>query len=274
LKQVVAIAAAFLFAGPLGAQRADSTWTIRAGAYAEREVRLDPVLAARKGSAFLKLSKLEGERRYVGWNPSKLPARVAFRPGKGITGEDSAAFWAILDRMESDVGMNLFEPADISSGSDPDDVVVVETRHMPGDDGRTFLTWSNDGGVYDVRVYFRSAALLHSERIVTHEMMHALGFGHTSQWTSVMNVSSGAPASLTVEDVAYAQFAFYSRAANEREDMWERLALANDREPRSARHAPYEGCPISHFKVVSAMAECSTESQLGGGAMGASGTSH
>ena len=38
------------------------------------------------------------------------------------------------------------------------------------------------------------------------------------------------PSRLTAQDVAYAQYALELRAGNDREDMWERLALANERE--------------------------------------------
>ena len=262
-----------LFAAPLPAQRSDSMWTIRGGAYDGRVIRIDSNLATRKGSAFLRLSKLKGDRRFVGWNPSRLPARVAFRSGRSVTAEDSIAFWSILKRMELDIGMRLFEPAALSRESDPEDVIVVDTRQMSGDDGRTYLTWSNNAGVYDARVYFRSTSLLHNPRIVTHEMMHALGFGHTSAWSSIMSSGSDAPASLMPEDVAYAQFAFESRASNEREDMWERLALASSREPPSEVERTYTECRRSPFSVVAAFSECVSDPYFGG-AIGASGTSH
>ena len=261
------------FAAPLPAQRSDSMWTIRGGAYDGRVIRIDSNLATRKGSAFLRLSKLKGDRRFVGWNPSRLPARVAFRSGRSITAEDSIAFWSILNRMELDIGMRLFEPAALSRESDPEDVIVVDIMQMSGDDGRTYLTWSNNAGVYDARVYFRSRSLLHNPRIVTHEMMHALGFGHTSAWSSIMSPGSGAPASLMPEDVAYAQFAFESRASNEREDMWERLALANSRDPMAEVQSVYTACRHSTFNVLSAIADCFPDSHFGG-AIGASGTSH
>jgi hypothetical protein len=132
--------------------------------------------------------------------------------------------------MESDMGMHLFEPATLGADSDPDDVIVVDTKSMASADGMTLVTWSSPGGIYDARVFVRSAATLHNPRVVAHEMMHALGFGHTSAWISIMNSGALSPTRLTLDDVAYAQFAFAQRDGTERSDMWERLALAVERE--------------------------------------------
>jgi len=131
--------------------------------------------------------------------------------------------------MEADMGMRLFEPAVLSADSDPDDIIVVDTKNMANDDGMTLVTWSTPGGIYDARVFLRSTSTMHNAHVVAHEMMHALGFGHTSAWSSIMN-SGGSQSRLTAQDVAYAQFALELRAGNDREDMWERLALANERE--------------------------------------------
>ena len=151
----------------------------------------------------------------------------------------------ILRQMESDIGMRLFEPAVLADGADPDDVIIVETRAMAREDGLTMVTWSASGSLYDARVYLRSSATLRNPHIVAHEMMHALGFGHTSAWGSVMNSGASAPSRLTLHDVAYAQLAMESRALNERSDMWERLALAADREPPAEPRDPYEACLFS-----------------------------
>ena len=217
-------------APPAAAQQGDSAWTIRGGTFAGATVKLDIDLASRRNSKFLRISRLKGDSRFVAWSPSRLPAAVAFRAGRGITAPDSIAFWSILREVESDMGMHLFEPATLSADSDPDDVIVVDTKSMANNDGMTLVTWSSPGGIYDARVFVRSVATLHNPRVVAHEMMHALGFGHTSAWISIMNSGALSPMRLTLDDVAYAQFAFASRVGNDRSDMWERLALAAERE--------------------------------------------
>lgn len=229
-------AAAIAIASLPGAlESQDSAWIIRGGTYSGRSVSIDRSLAGRKPSRFWRLTGSRGERRIVGWNPSDLPALIALRPGR-ITSSDSAAFWSIVREMESDLGIHLFEPASLDDDPDPRNVIVVEVKSMAGDDGVTYITWSSTGAPYDVRVYLRSPASLHDSRVVTHEMMHALGFGHTSSWQSVMNGGTRGPPRLTAEDVAYAQAAFESRLFDEKSDMWARVALAVSREdsPRAA----------------------------------------
>lgn len=230
---------------PVAAQSRDSAWTVRGGSYTGSMVAIDGAAATRRGSRFWRLSGID-EGRIVGWNPSRLPAPVAFHAGRAISQSDSAAFWAILRQMEQDIGMHLFTPADLSVDADPMDAIVVETKRMAGKDGMTFISWSATGAPYDSRVYLNSSSTMHNSQTVTHEMMHALGFGHTSGWTSVMNIGSAATR-LTVADVAYAQVAFESRAESERLDMWERLALAAEREPRPAGLRDTKSCTDSEI---------------------------
>ena len=217
------------------AQVSDSVWTIRGGTYAGHAVTIDRSLAARKSSRFWRISNIRGDRRIVGWNPSSLPAKVAFHSSR-IAPADSIAFWSILDRMQADMGMHLFEPTSLALEPDDESVIVVDLKSMAGDEGVTYITWSTNSAPYDARVYLRAPSSLHDARVVTHEMMHALGFGHTTSWTSIMNAGPNGPDRLSEEDVAYAQAAFESRAANERDDMWTRLALAVSREDGEIRH--------------------------------------
>ncbi len=220
------------FADNVAAQNVDTLWTIRGGSHAGITVRIDPHAASREGR-FWRISRGYGSSRIVGWSPSRLPVAVAFQRGAGITAADSAGFWSTLRLLEADVGMRLFEPAAIEPGGDPEDVIVIAIRPGSRSDGLTLVTWDGFGSLYDARVYVRSRAALHDRRIVTHELMHALGFGHTTVWASVMSPSYDQVLRLTPHDVAYVQAAIASRAASERADMWSRLALAVSREPES-----------------------------------------
>lgn len=208
-------------------QERDTTVTIESGTYAGVDVPIAKGSATQRGSRIWRLTSRNAQR-VVGWNPSRFPVGVAFRPGSSITADDSVAFWQSIAQMQSDLGVAIFAPATLGADDDPDDVIVVGTRPMPGDDGVTYVTWSGNGSIYDARVFFRSPAKLHEQRTVTHEMMHALGFGHTSDAGSIMNASPSAQR-LSARDVALVQLAFQSRSDGEVSDIWERLALSVER---------------------------------------------
>lgn len=227
----------------------DTAWTIETGTYAGIRVPIDPELSRgeRRGSArFLRAVSSATDERVVGWNPSRFPIAVAFRHGRGdaITAGDSAAFWEILSQVEADFGMRLFVPATVGPNDDPVDAIVVTLKARAGEDGVTLITWTSGGDVYDARVFLRDRSTLHDPRVVTHEMMHALGFGHTNRWVSIMNPSAGRIGRLTPHDVAYAQVGFTSRVSAQRSDMWQKLALALEREARTTSD-PGEGCGYS-----------------------------
>ncbi len=235
------------------AQLRDSAWTIRGGSYSGITVPVD-FRAATHRSKFWRLSTVRGVPRVIGWNPSRLPVAVAFRRGSGVTHADSAGFWEILKRLEQDLGLKVFVPARLDADADPEDVIVVDVQRIQSD-GLTFITWSTHGSLYDARVFLRSRATLHDERVVTHEMMHALGFGHTSAWHSVMNPIRSYAGRLSVEDVAYVQLAMASRASSERDDMWDRLALAVEREhplPSSSDECEFLNRPLGFLRFPEA----------------------
>lgn len=237
---VAGMAAIYLLSAAAAAAQpraADTTWTIRSGIHAGVTV---PVIRAVPG--FLRSALIGEAQRVVSWNPSRFPIAVAIRHGRGsdITSEDSVAFWAILRTMESDIGMHLFRPATLVAQDDPTDVIIVSTRYMAVDAGFTLITWTSAGGVYDARVFVRDRTVLRNPRVVTHELMHALGFGHTWRFTSVLNPAPQGQVRLTPDDVAHAQFAIASRAAAQRAELSQRLALAIEREPEQAVSFPQE----------------------------------
>jgi hypothetical protein len=220
-------------------QERDTAVTIESGSYAGIVVPIAKGSATRKGSHMWRLTSRD-DRRVVGWNPSRFPIGVAFRPGSGITADDSIAFWRALGQMENDLGVAIFSPATVRVDDDPDDVIVVAIKEMAGDDGVTFVTWSGNGLLYDARVFFSSPDKLREQGVVTHEMMHALGFGHTSDGGSIMN-SNPTTERLSPRDAAYVQLALQSRLDSEISDIWERLALAVERETLPVRQIQRSG---------------------------------
>jgi len=229
------------------ARAVDSSWVIEGGSYADVRVPIQTrelASQASRNSRFWRTVSGSGGQRFVGWKPSGFPIAVAFRHRLGvrIMDADSMAFWAIARRMETDLGMRLFRPASLALDEDPVDVIVVDVKRVAGSDGLTLITWAAAGDVYDARIFMKSAGTLHDPRVVTHELMHALGFAHTTGWISVMHPSGDRVERLTPQDVAHAQLAFHLRAAAERSDMWQKLASAIDREPADPERRQGDRC--------------------------------
>lgn len=223
------IAMAFpMLPATIAGQERDTSVTIEAGAYAGTVVTLAKGSATRGASHIWRLASRR-DSRIVGWNPTHFPIAVAFRPGSGITADDSIAFWRNIGQMEDDIGIAIFTPATLGTDDDPDDVIVVGTRSISSSaDGVTYVTWNSSGVIYDARVYLKTPAKVHDLGTVTHEMMHALGFGHTNDLGSIMNASP-IVSRLSPRDVAYVQLALQSRSESEMADIWERLALSVER---------------------------------------------
>jgi hypothetical protein len=233
------------------ADPSDTVWMIELGVYQGMKVtlRLDAALGQRKkGEHFWRLANGAGrDAGVVGWRSTRYPIPVAFRHGRSadeITSRDSVAFWTILGDMSSDFGKLLFRPATVAKAADPEDVVIIDVTPMGETEGLSRITWSPTGELFDVRITFRGASVLHDPHVVTHEMMHALGFGHTTAWRSVVNPwEASRPQRLTPEDVAYAELAMRSRERHERSDMRRLIALAVERESsRFSGDAGYALC--------------------------------
>jgi hypothetical protein len=240
--------ALFRTSNPVSDGSSDTVWTIEAGTYAGLSVPLhvDAALGARGGREhFWRMASEEGfPGGVVGWKSTSYPIPLAFRHdrrSRTIASVDSAAFWTIIDGMNADFGMNLFRPATIAN-DDPAEVIVVDLGTRREIDGLSRVTWAPSGELFDVRVTFQDASVLHDRHVVAHEMMHALGFGHTTAWISVVNSRDASnPVRVTPEDVAYAELAMHSRERREWANTRQLIALAVSRES-SHRRADGNDC--------------------------------
>lgn len=209
----------------LSADQAPTTWTVDAGTFRGAQVEIRPRIAAstsRSGSHFWRLSNQDGgPRRIIGWSSGSYPIPLAFRAGHrgSLSAADSVLFWQIVGRLEDDLGTSLFRPVTLAPGDDPTDVVIVslEPQRAAGSVAVTLITWNSFANVYDARIHFRDARAATDPGVVMHELMHVLGFGHTTGWRSMMRASESPDVTtLTIEDVAYAQVALRARGVQER----------------------------------------------------------
>jgi hypothetical protein len=200
-------------------------WRIRGGSFDGRDVSIDPVRATRRytdGTGYWRLTRhgrLAG--RAVSWATDSFPLRVAFRHERGdptISPADSAQFWDVVTGLERMIGRPLFRPApfdEIDSGADG--ILVTIDRGMAAA-GRTFITYDQGGRIYEALVTVSQRDFLGQSRIANHELLHAIGLGHTGAWPSVMGPNTSGIDSPSVEDVAYAQLYYaISRLQRERE---------------------------------------------------------
>jgi hypothetical protein len=209
------------------------TWTIPAGRYAGRAVEIRPHRAATpvcdRCSVFWVRGQAQGQGPvpYQGWPLSRFPLRVGFDREHSIpagTAPDSGAFWLAVEAMEEAFGMDLFRPVrytqTLAQGLDddtPDDVVLVMIDTSLPVTGLTMIL-ARRGNVDFAGVSLQRRREMQSEyavELVAHEMMHALGFGHTCGWRSVLASQQQCPhlraPAPTPEDVAHAQVLYRVR---------------------------------------------------------------
>ena len=198
-------------------------WRIRGGAFEGREVAIDPVRATTRyadGVGYWRLTRRgRSIGRAVSWVADSFPLRVAFRHERGdpsISAADSVGFWRVARNLEATLGRPLFRPssfAEIDSGADG--VLVTVNRRMSAA-GKTFVTHDATGRIYEALVTVSEASYLGQSRVATHELMHAIGLGHTVAWRSIMGPSASGIDTPSAEDVAYAQL-FYAISRLQRE---------------------------------------------------------
>jgi hypothetical protein len=156
----------------------------------------------------------EGYGMPVAWPEGLLPIAVSLRARGGVRSADSAAFWRTARQLEADLGRSLFQPAPDEPGPEEIWRITVTVEPNARSAGMTYITYDSQGGIYEATIAVRSAAYLGDARLVTHELMHALGFGHATSWFSVTNASPASTAHVTPLDVGHAQLLYRLRRAH------------------------------------------------------------
>jgi hypothetical protein len=209
--------------GPARIVLVPTRWTIRGGSHDGREVRIDPVQATARvgdGVGYWRLTKrghLAG--RAVTWLADSLPVRVAFRRERHdprISEEDSAAFWSRAVELERQIGRALFRPASFEEVEAGGDGIFVTIDRRMAAAGRTFITYDPSGRIYEALVSVSRREYLTESRIAAHELLHAIGVGHTGAWSSVMSPLTRGVDTPTPDDIAYAQL-YYAISTLQRE---------------------------------------------------------
>lgn len=203
-------------------------WTISAGRLAGTTVAVSPnrafAPACRYCPAFYRrTSSVVRSKNAAGlpiWPVERFPLRVAFDHAQSdeiITARDSVFFWRIADRLQTDFGAALFQPVRYDEALSSDDEIttdvvvwIVSNLRLEGRGGIGFYGEEVILGT----IWLKNSALIsstHGPTIVAHELMHALGFGHTCSWHSVLadptRCAWRKSGTLTPEDIAYVQLA-------------------------------------------------------------------
>jgi hypothetical protein len=209
------------------------TWTIPAGRYAGQAVAVSPHRARTpvcpRCSVFWVRHAPQGREavRFQGWPGSRFPLRVGFDREHSVpagAAPDSAAFWRGVATVEDAFGMDLFRPVryaqTLAQGleeSAPDDVVLVVIDPSLPVAGLTMVLGRRGSVEYAAVSLQRRGTVLtdFGPELVGHEMMHALGFGHTCSWRSVVADLQRCPQMRTStpspQDVAHAQVLYRVR---------------------------------------------------------------
>lgn len=156
----------------------------------------------------------EGYGTPVAWPENFFPIPVVLRARGGVSYSDSAAFWGAARQLELDFGRSLFQPAPDEPNGEEIWKIIVIVEPSVASAGMTFVTFNSHGAIYEATIAIRARAFFADARLVSHELMHALGFGHSSGWYSAAGPAPGTPSRATANDVAYAQLLYGLRRAH------------------------------------------------------------
>jgi len=178
----------------LGIVLLPTRWTVAAGDFAGATV----AVRAADARGFWQFTR--SPARPVGWlrdGPHTVALAPEFDPA------DTATFWRAAGELGAAWGRPLYVPA---APGDSADVVVREAPSLSAD-GFTSLGWDGTGAISAATIDFRvprPGAL--QARVVAHELLHTLGFGHARGWYSVLAPAGRSlAAGPTAADVAYGQ---------------------------------------------------------------------
>ena len=188
-------------------------WTIRRGRFTGETVSIDPRAALRRSPDRASFARIRA-RRTVGWSAESYPIPVVFRRTRGtrISAGDSIAFWDAARAMDEAIGTPLFQPWVDTTIQGRIYPVDVGLNSRIGSAAVTYVSWDADGNVFEGSVSFRSARELGNRSIVEHELLHVLGFGHTTAWPSAVQAAGLPDRTITAEDAAYAQLLLRAHA--------------------------------------------------------------
>lgn len=222
---------------PLDAVLVPRRWRVPAGTHAGAVVPIDLGAARARGAdgtRFWRHARLpaasaappgsEPPGPPVGWPDRARPIPVAvvgIGGGPGATHSDSVAFWQVAHAVERDWGARLFRPAPVRAADDPAwPGITVRVTPGLGPAGLATLSWGGDGEIGWAQIEVQRRALLGDPHVMSHELLHTLGFGHVNRWRSVLGGGAhgpgAAPARLSLEDVAYGQLLDAARRAARR----------------------------------------------------------
>jgi len=207
-------------------------WEVRRGIYARQVVPIDLLRAvgAADDSVFLNHAG-PSQRQLLAWRPDAFPIAVGLDTTlsrRRWTASDSALFWGFVDSFNAIAGQTLFKPGpDHPTGAS---AVGLRIAYLPATiTPRTYLGWDLNRCPATARFCpdlsatvevaegllmsfpdspFNKYSLISNRKLVQHELMHTLGFGHECFWASVMvyttaQCTGAVPEQVTENDIAY-----------------------------------------------------------------------
>jgi hypothetical protein len=181
-------------------------WTIHRGRFAGSAVKIAPSDALRGTTGQGSFGRV-AHQHVVAWDASSFPIGIVLRHdlSPGLSARDSVAFWEAARDVEDAIGITLFRPTTDTTEHDRVFPIDVLLDRRIAASGVTYVSWDRGGRLFEGTMRFRTSREIELGSVVAHELLHALGFGHTTAWPSAMHARDSGGRGMTVEDVAFAQ---------------------------------------------------------------------